>query len=86
MCRGRNIRGVVYLQNQNYLVMESLKCSSKSKELSLNRNDSHKYHDENHDEIKFYQGNSNRSIYDTYSYNLDVYNMHIGAFIDIHIK
>ena len=26
-----------------------------------NPNDSHKYHDENHDEIKFYQGNRNTS-------------------------
>ena len=26
-----------------------------------NPNDSHNYHDENHDEIEFYQGNSNRS-------------------------
>ena len=26
-----------------------------------NLNESHNYHDENHDEIKFYQGNSNMS-------------------------
>ena len=26
-------------------------------------NDSHNYHDENHDEIEFYLGNSNRTTY-----------------------
>ena len=30
--RGRNIQGVAHLQNQNYLVTESLQCSSKSNE------------------------------------------------------
>ena len=28
-----------------------------------NPNYSHNYHDENHDEIEFYQGNSNKSTY-----------------------
>ena len=32
MSRGGNIQGVVRLQNQNYLVTESLKCSLKSNE------------------------------------------------------
>ena len=27
-----------------------------------NPNNSHNYHDENHDEIEFYQGNSNRNM------------------------
>ena len=61
MSRGRNIQGVVHLQNQKYLSNESLKCSSKSNEWHKNPNDSYSYHDENHDEIEFYQGESERS-------------------------
>ena len=52
MSRGGNIRGVVHLQNQNYLGKESLKCSSKSNEWPKNPNDSQNYHDENHKEIE----------------------------------
>ena len=64
MFRGRNIQGVVHLQNQNYLVTESLKCKSVVQKIingHKNPNESNNYHDENHDEIEFYQGNSNRS-------------------------
>ena len=61
--RGGNIQGVVHLQNQNYYVTESLKCSSKAMNGHKNPNDSHNYHDEHHDEIKFYQRKNNRSTY-----------------------
>ena len=59
--QGGNIQGVVHLQNQNYLGKESLKCSSKVINGHKNPNHSHKFHDENHDDIESYQGNSNRS-------------------------
>ena len=61
MSRDGSIQGVVDLQNQNYLGKESLKCSSKSNKWPENANDSHNFHDENHDEIELYQGNNNRS-------------------------
>ena len=35
MSRGGNIQGVAHLQNQNYLVTESLKCSLKSNDWPL---------------------------------------------------
>ena len=50
MSRGGNTQEVVYLQNQNYLCKESLTCGSKGHG-HKNPNDSHNYHDENHDEI-----------------------------------
>ena len=34
----------------------------KVKNCHKNPNNSHNYHDENHDEIEFYQGNSNRNM------------------------
>ena len=51
MSRGSNIQGVVYLQNQNYLCKESLKWRPKVINSHKNPNDSHNYHDGNHDEI-----------------------------------
>ena len=53
MSRGRNIQGVVYLQNQNYLCKGSLKYSIEQKVISGHKNpsDSQNYHNENHDEI-----------------------------------
>ena len=61
MSRGGNIQGVVHLQNQNYLVTETLIFSPKSNEGNKNPNNSKKYrhHDENHDERELYQENSN---------------------------
>ena len=59
--QGRYIQGVAHLQNQNYLVTENLKCSSKVKNGHKHPIDSHNYHDENQDDIESYQGNSNRS-------------------------
>ena len=56
MSRGRNIQGVMYLQNQNYLCKGSLKCRSKVINGHKNPNDCHNYHNENHDEIEFYLG------------------------------
>ena len=61
MSRGRNIQGVVHLQNQNYLRKGSLKCEQKVINGHKNPSDSHNYHDQNHDEIEFYLGNSDRS-------------------------
>ena len=61
MSRGGNIQGVVHLQNQNYLCKESLKCRSKVINGHKNPNESHNYYDENHDEIKIYLENSDRS-------------------------
>ena len=61
MPRGGNIHGFVHLQSHNYLGKEGLKCSSKMINGHKNPNDSHNYHDKNHDEISFYRGNSNRS-------------------------
>ena len=60
MPRGGNIQEVAHFQSQN-LVTEGLKSSSKVMNGHKNPNDSHNYHDENHDEIEFYQGNGNRS-------------------------
>ena len=57
----KNIQEVVHLQNQNFLVTKSLKCSSKVMDGHKNPNHSHNYHDENHEETEFYQGNSNMS-------------------------
>ena len=51
---------ISYLQNQN-LVTKSLKCTKKVMNGHKNPNIGHNYHDENHDKIEFYQGNSNRS-------------------------
>ena len=61
MSRGGNIQGVVHLQSQTYLDKESLNVDQKVINGHKNPNDSHNYHDENHDEIEFYQGNSDRS-------------------------
>ena len=61
MSRDGNIHGVVHLHNQNYLITESLKCVQKVMDGHKNPNDSRNYHDENHDEIEFYQRNSNMS-------------------------
>ena len=44
-------RGVVHLQNQNYLCKGSLKYRSKVINGHKKPSDSHNYHDENHDEI-----------------------------------
>ena len=60
MSRGRNIQGVVYLQNQNYLYKGSLKYRSKVIDGHKTPSDSHNYHNENHDEIEFYLGISDR--------------------------
>ena len=57
----QRLQGVVHLQNQNYLVTESLSVVKKLLNCHTNPNDSHNYHDKNHDEIELYQGNSNRS-------------------------
>ena len=59
MSRGGNIQGVVHLQNQNYLCIESVdqKVTNDHKDPNV----SHNYHDENHDELEFYLGNSDRS-------------------------
>ena len=59
--QGGNIQWVVHLQNQNYLCKERLKCRSKGNYGHKNPNDSHNYHDENHDEIEFNLENSDRS-------------------------
>ena len=70
MSRRGNIQGVVHLQNQNLSVTENLKYSSISNEWPQKTpNDSKNYHDESHDGIKFYQGNNNRSAYDTQHQN-----------------
>ena len=61
MSKGGNIQEAAHLQDQNNLVTESLKCSSKVMNDPKNPNYSHNYHDETHDEIAFYQGNSSRS-------------------------
>ena len=63
MSRGRNIQGVVHLQNQNYLCKRSLKYRSKVINGHKNPSNSHNYHDENHDEIEFYLENSDRSTW-----------------------
>ena len=56
MSRGGNIQVVVHLQNQNYKsVVQNVINGHK------NPNNSHNYHDENHDEIELYQRNSDRS-------------------------
>ena len=49
-------KGVAHFQNQNYLVTESLNEKYGHK----NPNNSHNYHDENHDEMEFFQGNNKR--------------------------
>ena len=51
MSRGGTIQGVVHLQNQNYLCKESHNVDQKVINGHKNPNDSHNYHDENHDEI-----------------------------------
>ena len=56
MSRVGNIQGKAHLQNQNYLVTKSLNEKYGHK----NPNNSHNYHDENHDEMEFFQGNSKR--------------------------
>ena len=61
MSRGGNIQGVVLLQNQNYLWKESLHVDQKVINGHKNPFDIHNYHHENHDEMKFYLGNSDRS-------------------------
>ena len=54
MSRGGNIQGVAHLQNQNYLVAESLNMRFKNEQDGhKDLHDSHNYHDENHDEIGF---------------------------------
>ena len=60
---GRNIQGLVYLQNQNYLCKGILKYRSKVINGHKNPSDSHNYRDENQDEIEFYLGNSDRSTW-----------------------
>ena len=55
--QGGNIQGIVHLQNQNYLVTGSLYVLYKHEK---NPNNSHNYHAQNHDEIKFNQGNSKK--------------------------
>ena len=57
--QGRTHPGSFALQNQGNFVTESLNFSTKSKKWPWIPNNSHNYHDENHDEIEFYQGNSN---------------------------
>ena len=58
--QGRNIQGVVHLQNENYLCKASLKYQ-KVINGHKNPSDSHNYPDENHDKIEFYLGNSDSS-------------------------
>ena len=48
MSRGGNIQGVVHLQNQ---IKKAQGVVQKVINGHKNRNDSHNYHDENHDEI-----------------------------------
>ena len=48
MSRGGNIKGIVHLQNQNYLCKESV--DQRLIYGHKNPNDSHNHHDENHDE------------------------------------
>ena len=52
--QGQNIQGVVHLQNQNYLCIGNI-------DQKVIHSHSHSYLDENHDEIEFYLGNSDRS-------------------------
>ena len=52
----RKYTWVAHLQNQNYLVTESLNLYETNGH--KNPNNSHHYHNENHDEIDIYQGNS----------------------------
>ena len=47
MSRGGNIQEVVHLRNQNYLGIEDQTVINGHK----SPNDSHNYHDENHNEI-----------------------------------
>ena len=62
MSRGGNIQGVANLQNESYLVTESLNVQFKNeKDGHKNPNNIHKYHDENHDETELDEGNSKRS-------------------------
>ena len=64
--RGRNIQVVAHLQNHNYLIshrkLESVVQKVKKWPLK-SRPTIDNYHNENHDEIEFYQGNSKRSTY-----------------------
>ena len=56
MSWGGNIQGVAHLQNQNYLVTESLNLVVQNeKNGHKNPNNSHNYHDENPDEIELDQ-------------------------------
>ena len=61
MSRGRNIQGVVHLQNQNYLCKGSQSVDQKVTNSHKNPNDNHNYHNEDDYEIEFYLGNSDRS-------------------------
>ena len=58
-----------------------------------NPNDSHNYHDENHDEIEFFQGNSNRTymlitwpeiLYSTYR-DSDIFHTSFMNFISFYL-
>ena len=61
MSRCGNTVGVVHLQNQNYLGKESRNIVfQKVIDGHKNPNDSHNYHDENHDGIQFDQEDSDR--------------------------
>ena len=51
MSRGRNIQGVMHLQNQNYLCKGSLNIDQKIINGHKNPSDGHNYNDEHHDEI-----------------------------------
>ena len=61
-----NIQGQKHAGSCALAELELLSCSRKSKRVVQNEkndhknpNDSHYYHDENHDEIELYHGNSN---------------------------
>ena len=61
MSRGGNIQGVAHLHSHNYFVTESLNIVQKVMNGHKNPNDIHNFFYEYHDEIEFYQENSNRS-------------------------
>ena len=65
MSRGGNIQGVAPLQNHELQSYKKPKIVvQKEKNDIKNPNNNHNYHDENHDEIELYQGNSKKRLND----------------------
>ena len=60
--QGQKHQRSLYLQNQNNL-KEDFSIDQKVINGHKNPSDSHNYHDENHDGIEFYLGNSDRSTW-----------------------